>query len=410
MDSFWSGSAAVAVFILFRLLSAWPARRTAPPPPVDVWPESIDASTRAAAAGRYEEALRHARQALDCVGDPPTDGNRQVVSLIRVASLELRLGRPEVAMFLIGRLQLLQEDGAFPLVSHAGSDLYEMLGELAQLRGRRALAETDYRTAIRIEEKIGGPRAPTLLNALTELARLLRDRGALEEARHTYARILALEFADPAAAVSARRDASLELAALHLQAGDTADAEPLLAEARILAHGDATAARARGHAELGQVEVLFRHGQIAEAEAGARTLIAWQRAQAESPVLLGSLDALARILARQGRFTEAQAVRGDMLKLCARFFGPDSPLLARQLEELADLSVQREDHDAALPHLERAARVVWQADATNHWRLPAVLQKQAAVIGRHGCHLQAEDYNRMADRLIDRLNARGRQN
>lgn len=370
----------------------------------------MECAIRAASVGNLVGGVEHARSALRRLADQPEDGRRLVLTLTRLGSLELRSRQIEAARVTIERLKTLEERGLLPLVSHAGSDLHEMLGELAVADGRPAVAESHYRAAVRIEERIGGPQTPTLLNALLELARLLRNREHLSAAREQYERLLKLEFSDPDVAAAHRRDILLELASLLLQSGLTEEARPLIAEARALAEGVAPDPRARFSAALGESELLFRSGHLQEAEEEARDLLGRERERGVSPALLTPLEQLARILTRQGRFEEASTVRGEMLDLGARFFGTNSPQQAQQLEELADLSVRREDPEAAIPSLERAVRVVWTTNGPLDWRLPGLLHKQAVLVEQKGCELQAADYRRTADRIGGRLNQRGREN
>lgn len=365
----------------------------------------------AGAAGRIDIAAQEARAAVAALGTPPRDERRLVISLTALASYELRLGHCDAAREAAGRLEVLMATGVIPLVSHVGSDLHEILGELALLDGRDSVAESHYRAAVRIEERIGGPRTPTLLNALSALARLLRRREALGRSARAYEQLLELEHSDSEGAARHRRELLLEFASLRFQQGEEAAALPLIEEAEALALVPPLSPVTRAGAALGRTELLVRAGHYEEAEESIRALVAEVREQDRAGgALIQPLEQLARILTRQGRFTEAADVRTELIQLGVGLWGDDSPHLATNLEELADLHVRNERAGTALPSLERAQRALWKAAGPLQWRLPGLLVKQAILVEEQGCTLQADEYRRVADRLGGRLIQRGREN
>lgn len=382
-----------------------------PEPPRDPWEDAMERSYEARTAGRIDVAAQEMRAAVAALGDPPADERRLVISLTALASYELRLGHFDAAREVAGRLEPLMAIEVIPLVSHVGSDLHEILGELALIDGRVAVAESHYRAAVRIEERIGGPRTPTLLNALSALARLLRRREALGRSARAYEQLLKLEHPDSGGATLYRRELLLEFASLRLQQGDEEAALPLIEEAEALALLPPPSPETRAGAALGRTELLMRAGHLEDAEESIRALVAEVRERTGTGgALIQPLEQLARVLTRQGRLAEAADVRTELIQLGVGVWGDDSPHLAMNLEELADLQVRNERAGTALSSLERAQRALWTSSGPLEWRLPRLLVKQAILVEEQGCTLQADDYRRVANRLGGRLNQRGSEN
>jgi Flp pilus assembly protein TadD len=157
-------------------------------------------------------------------------------------------------------------------------------------------------------------------------ARVLLDRGRVEEAREVLAATIAGGL-DSAAAHSL-------LGLILHQLGDFSGCEYQLRQAVRLAPDD-------GAAEFALASIAWRVGKEGDAEAAARRAIAKGMDDAHSHMLLG------RILGRQGRFAEAEAawrmaVRKD----------PASPQAQRELAELVwmqtgDLAKARAELDIA---------------------------------------------------------------
>ena len=200
-----------------------------------------------------------------------------VEAWINLGLLELSRGDIAAAEKRFQRALAIDRDAAG---AHVG------LGVVAERRNDRPLAEKEYRAALAIDPGLAEPRA--------NLARLLADRGALDEARDHLRRLIEVQSDDPAGWLALcevlwRMDRDAEAAKLvdeaRAQLGDRPEVEFMLAR-RDLRAGDEDEAIARleplakypgalGRAAGGWLAIAhLEQGDIPSARAAAKAVLA----------------------------------------------------------------------------------------------------------------------------------------
>ena len=396
MDAFFALAIGALIVVALRRLEPrslvfWP-RRSAPAAPPDPWLEAMSEAARLSGAGRLPAAVEAYERAHAAAAAGPEPHTRRARVLGPLVWLHLQLGQGAEARARADEMQAMIDAGRVSLVSHFGSDLHEFRAALARRDGRPSAAETHLRAALRIEEKLCGPRSPTLRTALGELAGLYRRRHHFAAAAATLERMLRLEYADPEEHARARREARLDLGSLELARDNRPAAEAHFSRvAEELEGPGSTEWRRLSNALHGLAELQARGGRFADAdELLERALVLRRTHDPDNRAgLLPLLEARARIYARSGRVEEAEALSREILALSQDTFGHDSPRLAEPLEELADLKVRQERPDEAVPLIEESARLLWQSGGPDQPELAQVLDKQAALLRKAGYHLQA---------------------
>lgn len=387
--------------VVGRALVALRLRRA---PQTDAWVEEMTRAARLSGADALEAAVEAYERAIEAAAAGPEPATRRARALAPLVWLHLQLGQTEEARARVDEMQAMIDAGSISLVTHFGSDLHEFRAVLHRIDDRPAAAETHLRTAIRIEEKLGGPCSPALRTALGELAGLYRRRHHYAAAAATLERMLRLEYPDPEENARARREARLDLGSLELARDNGAAAEAHFSAVVEELEGPAPAEwRRLSNALHGLAEVQMRAGHFAEAEdLVERALKLCRASDPDNRVgLLPLLDARARVYARSGRIEEAESVRREILIITQGAFGHESARLAEPLEELADLKVRQQRPDEAMPLIEQASRLLWQSGGVEQAALGEVLHKQAALLQTAGYRLQAEG-TRAAARDIGR--------
>lgn len=200
-----------------------------------------------------------------------------VEAWINLGLLELSRGDVPAAEKHFRRALAINKDAAGARVG---------LGVVAERRGDRALAEKEYRAALAIDPGLAEPRA--------NLARLLADRGALDEARDHLRRLIEVQSDDPAGWLALcevlwRMDRDAEATKLVDEArahlGDRPEVELMLArrDLRAGAHDEAItrleplarAPGALGRAAGGWLAVAhLEQGDVAAARSAAKAVLA----------------------------------------------------------------------------------------------------------------------------------------
>jgi CHAT domain-containing protein len=321
-----------AVWIGFVAGLALAAGASAQPAPAA---GSIDDVRRLLDGGKYADAEREARAALDALDAAGTGATAPAADLLDALVAALWRGGKAA-------------DAAAP-----------------------ALAER----AIEIKETLLGPDAPALATSLDNAGVLFFVRGNYERAQPLYERARAILAAatarDPRYAAELGRVHS-HLGPLFQELGEYSTArehyERSLESLRIALGAENTqvAMTANNLATL-----LARIGDHEEAlKLYSDALVVLERALGpEHPLIANGKHNLAELDQRLGRDDEALALYRETVALKEKTLGPAHPSLALSLSNLSYLYSDRDEPDAALPLAERALAIQEKAYGATHVEL-----------------------------------------
>jgi serine/threonine-protein kinase len=260
------------------------------------------------------------------------------------------------------------------------ADSMDAYGELLNLKGEKAEAETVLRESLAIRERRLGAEHVAVAASLDHLANLLRSKGRYAEAETLFRRAIAVQ---QKAHGHDHRDVAESIAGLAWtlsERGDLAGAEALYREAldirqrvlgdqhpdvieslcevavtlfdkadyagaealyrKALAQGETTVGPDHPtnlRAMVGLATVLAVEDRNAEAEPILRETLGMQakRFGARNPQLLPALNSLARSVLHQGRPREAERLYGQALSIAEERYGPQHHEVAKNLHDLA---------------------------------------------------------------------------
>jgi tetratricopeptide (TPR) repeat protein len=228
------------------------------------WKSAHEAGWAAFEAGRLPEAEASLAAAARELKAFPKDDPRIPLTLDHLAWAYLARGKFDLAEPLARFALAVRQKNAGP-ESHETAQSVNTLACLCDAQGKFDEAEPLYRRALAVEERARGLDHPNVAALLDNLATVCHARRKDAEAEAAYRRALAIREKAPEADLV---PTLLNLAALHLDAGDPVKAEPLLKRAL----------------------------RIREAALGPK-----------DPGVVECLDALARVARAMGRLDEARA-------------------------------------------------------------------------------------------------------
>ncbi len=232
------------------------------------------------------------------------------------------------------------------------TDTLARLGWIARERGEAAEALTLYERALVLAEDDPGPRQESLVIALVGLATVRYDTSDYAEAARIYGRALRIERHNPEPEIA---DMLGGLARVCTALGYLSEADQLyelafksmlvLSRAQRVGFYD-VAVVARDAAA-----VATRQGAVARAEESLQLAreAAEKQPGPDSPMMASVLSELARIRRTQGRFEEAEELYGRALEISERALGAHHPWVAIMYRDVADLCAERGTHELAEP-------------------------------------------------------------
>ena len=366
------------------------------------WLQLNNAEVRLINAGKYQEALPAAQEALRVAEatfgpqDPKTAKSLENLALVldglkQTAQAEQLYRRAlDINLKALGPVHLevarnLQYLGTMYQKAGRQADAAEILGKsiaiyektagpddvgFATCAGYLALvydqqrryagAEKLDRLALAIDEKALGPENPSVVIDLTNLGAVLRHESKFGEAEALYVRVLSIDLKlhgkdDPAIAADLR-----ELASVYADTRKFAKAEPIYRRAieideKALGPNHPTVAM-----DFGSLGNLYqRQGRDAEATPLYRKSLAI-REQALGPAdpqVALALSNLAEALFGQGQYAEAESSYRRAIDIDVKALGPEHPEVAQLLTKLARVYMEEIKVPAALPLFERALAI-----------------------------------------------------
>jgi CHAT domain-containing protein/Tfp pilus assembly protein PilF len=311
-------------------------------------------------AGRYEEAIPLARQALELREKALGPDHPDVAqALNNLAALLHEKGDYEGAEPLCRRALAIREKALGPDHPDVALSLNNLAGVLRE-KGDYGGAELLDRRALAIREKVLGPYHPDVAQSLDNLGELLQEKGDYEGAEPLCRRALAIRETvlgpdHPDVALSLNNLAEL------LQAeGDLAGAE--LALRRTLAIREKVLGPDHPDVALtlnNLAGVLQAKGDYAAAAPlFGRALAIREKALGPGhPDVANSLNNMALLLGEQGDHTAAEQLHRRALAIREKALGPDHPEVALSLENLAMRCWANAAPARALPLMQRAAAI-----------------------------------------------------
>lgn len=296
---------------------------------------------------------------------------------------------------------------ALPLARQACSTLKKELGEraeevatclndLAGLLYEQAAyeqAESLYLRALAIREQLLGPEHPDVANSLNDLAMLHQKQGKYTKAASLYERALTirkkalgLEHADVAQSLN-------NLAMLHESQGEYGKAAPLLEQAlslreKLLGPDHPNVAYVLNNLAM----VYYRQGKHRKAE------LLYERAAdifetalgPEHPVVAQSLNNLAMLYYEQGRYEKAELLLERTLAIFKKTIGPEHPNIAVTLTALATLHLNQGRYGEAESLLVATQSIVEKALGPDHILVAHSLNNLGALYRSQGEYNKAE--------------------
>ncbi|MEM6337196.1 MAG: tetratricopeptide repeat-containing protein kinase family protein, partial [Bacteroidota bacterium] len=263
-------------------------------------------------------------------------------------------------------VQQLETSGAADQMELASS--YKFLASSHHAWGDYDEAEGLYRRALELLRGVLGPDDPRVADAMNDLALLLYDNGATDEAEVLTRRALATR---EQAAVPAQDVAeSLNLLGLIVQAGGDEQAA-LAAYTRSLQLRRRTLGERhlKTAATMNNLALLHKeYGRLGEAEALMSQVLDIERAALGEahPSVATSLNNYGRLLRSMGHLDEAERVYRDALAIRQEYFGSQHQAVATSLNNLAFLLQHKGQPAQAVPLYEQAIEAWHSASGATH--------------------------------------------
>jgi CHAT domain-containing protein/Tfp pilus assembly protein PilF len=305
----------------------------------------------------------------------------------RALDMAEKLGGPDslqVALLLNNLTKVYEDQGRFADVENATKraiaireralgpnhpDVAATLNNLAHVyerMGRYAEADGLFQRAIEIWEKSLGPKHPRLATSLLNLASVYADEGRLDEAEALYKRSLVIREAAFGSDSIQVATVLNNLAAIYESGERYADVETF--SKRALAVVEKTLGKENPDTAkvLRKLGVAY-DGQRRYAEAATqfdRALAIFTKAFGPDHRFVATvLISQGHLFEHQGRYAEAGQAYKRALAINEKARGPNHPEVARGLNDLALLSISRDNPDDAIAYSRKAtAAVLAQAD------------------------------------------------
>jgi serine/threonine-protein kinase len=334
------------------------------------------------ALGRFDEAERHLRKALD--DQQRLHGARSEPALVALTWLGgVYLGRGDIAPADSIVRRSLEIAQTLPSQSDSlVANLLEQLGSVAHGKGDVHLAERAHRQALEIRRRVFGPRSDPVVTSTNNLAVALGEQGKWAEAESLHRVVLAIEKVSHPPPSTEVADAENALASVLDFQNKYDEAESLYADVLRL-RGTLFGRDNPEYAFtlMNYAMFIFDRGRYTEAADLSRQLLALRgKTLPEShPAIATSLQTLGRCLDRLGEHDSAGRVLAESFQLRSRYVGRDSWLTASSESVLGDHEIQMHDYPKAERYLLEADATLSKALGPDHPRTITNLRRIVAL-------------------------------
>jgi tetratricopeptide (TPR) repeat protein/CHAT domain-containing protein len=358
----------------------------------DASPEALQLEqrgTEAVQAGRLPEAEQMFKRALAI--HERTVGPTDVATgkcLVLLAVVYYTQGRFNLAEPLIKRARGIYEKTIGRDHVALGPVLY-MLGAIYNKQSRPAEAEPLLKRSLALQEKFFGRQNPQILPNLDDLAEVYRLQGREADAEALAKRALAIRKKTPGQTPQADEAQELTDRALALRDAErVAEAEPLFKRALEIREKTLGAQHVgTGDAYNNLGTIYYRQGRYAEAEPlFKRAQATYEKAIGREHQFTDPMRFLALSYAKLGRHAEAEPLFRRVLATRERVFGPLTPDVVLNLEELAEFLRHLGRDIEAEPFAKRALAIRERVFAPKAPQ-PEPLLKEADELSRRGTEL-----------------------
>jgi len=313
------------------------------------WDKLIDTGIEASQKGRYPEAEKAFRTALEIARKlyPKTefpDGHVNLATSLNNLGLVYRAQGKLADTEPLYKAALEMKKRLFKVDHPSVATSLNNLAFLFNLQGKYAEAESLYKDALEMRKRLFKDDHPSVADSLNNLAFLYHDLGKLVDAELLYKEAMAIYkrlFKDdhPRLATSLNN-----LAILYRDQGKLADAESLLKDALEMTkrlfkddHPDVATS-------LNNMAFLYRaQGKLAEAEPLYKEALEMTKRLFKKDHLdiASGLNNLAFLYQARGKLADAEPLFKDALEMTRRLFKGDHPHVAKSLNNLASLYQDR---------------------------------------------------------------------
>jgi tetratricopeptide (TPR) repeat protein len=261
--------------------------------------------------------------------------------------------------------------------------LMNQLGLLYEARSQYSEAESLYRRALIIDEKVHGSDHPFISVRLNNLARLLSATNRLNEAEPLYRHALAIDANSPGLQSRIFATHLTNLAALLQATNRLAEAELLCRRALTIRQK----ACGLNHPDVANslnnlAELLKSANRLTEAEPLLRRALAINENYygPENPNVASNLANLAASLQRSSRLTEAEPLMRRALAINEKSYGPEHSKVATDLTNLAQLLHATNRLAEAEPLMRRALAVNEKSYGSEHPKIATSLNNLSLLL------------------------------
>jgi serine/threonine protein kinase/tetratricopeptide (TPR) repeat protein len=313
---------------------------------------------------KFSEVLQQAARRIDVL---QLSAEADMVATVRatLGRIFIGLGRYDEALRQLQiALALRQKLPDYPNQPDT-ADILNLTGTCQAELGQLDAAETSYREALSLRQKLFGESSTQANESLGNLASVLFQQGKLDQAEDAYRRALALF-----------REGKIK---------------PTEADAVL----------------LGLAMVLQNRAKTSEAEALLREAVALndQHRRRDDPTRITALNNLATFLARQRRFDEAEQHQSEALRIAQLSLPPDHPDTLMTLLGLAGIRWERGDLPGAQDLYRQALQICRTGMGDAHPETARAAALLAGTLNRPDQQSEAESLFRQAIPILRRLPA-----
>ncbi len=329
---------------------------------------------------------RGAREAEALTSDPAV----QAELLHNLAGIYQKLGQYDKADSLFGKALALRTK-LFGAASREAAENLVNLGLLRVDQGRLVEAEQLLRRGYELTARILPPQHPQAIAASLALGRMLRERGAHEQAIALLSQVM-LRYDNDSAPLD-RANALSELADAHYSAGHYETSRDLYQQVEGLHRRELGTTHPLVATDLGTLAAIQQDlGYYADAERLSRQALniveSWYGE--DSLNAADQLTSLGRALTYQKKNAEAKVTLERALAIQEKSLGIAHPKVAETLNEIGNVLATQGNHAAAAQRFAQAAGIYRNVYGDHHYLVGIALSNVAYMQMQQGKYAVAE--------------------